>query len=539
MTIKEERKIDAENGHIKELKDKGYIVDRHNKTPYVFISYSSSDWKQAIYEIVYNTCKKYGMRVYFDANFDIGSDSWITQFFKNMKDDNCQAVLAFLSPEYKSSYACLMELMASQTLELYEKMLVLPINLGSSEVTSTANTGLGTERFADNSQNVLWKSERDIFNNFFNDVLYNNNRVFNNTSKMLSLWPFDRKNIDRQPSYKEELTFEALKNNQSFWRDKGIDSEEAKEDYWKNNMKMNEKESSGEVYLSKKKNAVIMEELLQGLDKNLIDGRNKKYEDSIFEKLKAAGCAEGKKNVFDKKLIDHVHHNSDISDIKVSYSADGKTYRIGGPGKKYDAYYRKSEGKYIVLRGSRIRFSSDWTPKKYKDKIREDGILSCDIPGLSISTAAKLIKGISTAGKELLNEKNLLKEETLVQTDNLFVREEKDIKDTLPEETVSEIKITEPVGLGALYSDNKVKKKKSKLKLEEMVREKKVSDGAEVFVKGNKDKIGLVTEHGRIKYQNQEISLNKYVEQVLGSGSRNAYLYVYLKETGKCLDELR
>ena len=59
-----------------------------------------------------------------------------------------------------------------------------------------------------------------------------------------------------------------------------------------------------------------------------------------------------------------------------------------------------------------MRYHERWTPKRiweqYKDKITEEGILLCDIADLPISTAAKLIEGISTNGKELKSDNNLM-----------------------------------------------------------------------------------------------------------------------------------
>ena len=51
--------------------------------------------------------------------------------------------------------------------------------------------------------------------------------------------------------------------------------------------------------------------------------------------------------------------------------------------------------------------------------------------------------------------------------------------------------------------------------------------------------VGFLTLDGRVLYKNETISLNQYVLKVLGPGSKNAYIFVYHKKTGKLLDELR
>jgi len=98
----------------------------------------------------------------------------------------------------------------------------------------------------------------------------------------------------------------------------------------------------------------------------------------------------------------------------VNVKNDGSVFHIKGKNGTYDAFYRKSEGTYTVLRGSKIRYSETYTPKKiweqYKDRITEEGYLLCDIGNLTVSTAAKLIEGMSTNGKELDSSDKLMGE---------------------------------------------------------------------------------------------------------------------------------
>lgn len=96
----------------------------------------------------------------------------------------------------------------------------------------------------------------------------------------------------------------------------------------------------------------------------------------------------------------------------VEIVSDGSIFHIKGRDGLYDAFYRKDEGKYTVLRGSKVRYSENYTPKKIweqnKNHITEDGYLLCDIGDLTISAAAKLIEGISTSGKELDTPEKLM-----------------------------------------------------------------------------------------------------------------------------------
>lgn len=172
---KKARKESAENGHIREIKEH-YLRTMDDGDDYVFISYKSDDYKQVLDDIVYNTCKKYGLRVYFDTAFDEGSDSWIKQYRKNMNSIHCKAFIAFIDDAYYSSYACLMEMMARKTLMAggdcnWDSLPFLPINIGSlSDILSDANTGLGTRRFANGKLNGHAEEELEVFNEIFREV---------------------------------------------------------------------------------------------------------------------------------------------------------------------------------------------------------------------------------------------------------------------------------------------------------------------------------------------------------------------------------
>lgn len=109
------------------------------KDDYVFISYKSDEWEVVLDKVVRYMVENYGLRVYFDKNFDRDNDSWV----KNMKNAittiKCRAVLAFVSKKYMVSYACLMELLAARsetTCMIYDehkKLPIIPIIVDDSE----------------------------------------------------------------------------------------------------------------------------------------------------------------------------------------------------------------------------------------------------------------------------------------------------------------------------------------------------------------------------------------------------------------------
>ena len=302
--VKEERKKDAENGHIHELISRKSIIDKSAKKPYVFISYSSKDWHKVLYEIVYELCMKKGLRVYFDTKFDVGSDSWLKQFQENMSDKNCKAVLAFVSPNYKTSYATLMELMAACEDIASAPKPVLPIYIGNADCTDYENTGLGTRRFPDYSTNDLWDKELELFNELFNNLMASDD-VIRNKDRAQAI--YSRSKADISP-YESRLDKDALFQNESYWKDRYIakDDIEAKNRHWDelpDNVKNKEK---GKIYLNKKGNADLVSMILSGINKNNIDGVNKDLADTVYDKLKAMGYGDVFDEVVDPQVTYHV-----------------------------------------------------------------------------------------------------------------------------------------------------------------------------------------------------------------------------------------
>jgi hypothetical protein len=65
-----------------------------------------------------------------------------------------------------------------------------------------------------------------------------------------------------------------------------------------------------------------------------------------------------------------------------------------------------------------------------------------------------------------------------------------------------------------------------------------LSAGAILYVKDHPQQEAQLLENGDVSYSGRNISLNQFVQVILGPGSRNAYLYVFEKKTGRLLKEL-
>lgn len=94
--------------------DKLTITSVEHQKPYLFVSYKSDDWELAIEEIVYTLQKKFGLRIYYDRDFEDTNESWVVAMKTQMESPQCAGVLAFFSQNYVRSYATLLELLTSQ-----------------------------------------------------------------------------------------------------------------------------------------------------------------------------------------------------------------------------------------------------------------------------------------------------------------------------------------------------------------------------------------------------------------------------------------
>lgn len=296
---KEKRKISAESGHIKWIKDH-CLRTKDGEDDYVFISYKSDDYETVLDDIVYNVCRKYGLRVYFDTAFDDASDSWIKQFYENMRSTKCKAMIAFIDDAYYSSYAALMEMMARKTRKAGGDMkpnslFFIPINIGDlTDIQDDTNTGLGTERFSNNKMNDKAEKELLMFNKLFKEV----------------------------STYDPEM---------NFIYDRSGDSELYGE-------KTEEKPQYGEMYL----NITACRELMKRVcpKDNDNDGKNKSFVEVIHDKLVNSGrgsvfgnVESEQKDTINAKKGEKIKH--DLADINESPKTEGYTYTIFG--KEYKA----------------------------------------------------------------------------------------------------------------------------------------------------------------------------------------------------------
>ena len=135
MGLSEEEKI--ERGKVTE---EIIVYDSTGADDYVFISYKSDDWEIVLKKVVRQMINQYGLKVYFDKNFNRSNESWINNMEQAIATKKCRAVLAFVSKKYMTSYACVMELLTARSQntcmsfdkERYDKLQIIPIIIDNS-----------------------------------------------------------------------------------------------------------------------------------------------------------------------------------------------------------------------------------------------------------------------------------------------------------------------------------------------------------------------------------------------------------------------
>jgi hypothetical protein len=137
---------------------------------------------------------------------------------------------------------------------------------------------------------------------------------------------------------------------------------------------------------------------------------------------------------------------------------------------------------------------------------------------------------------DILSEKNLVQEEAKSDKEetNFGISEE-----TETTSEVGEISQSRSLFEHDSIEENKKSSKAHEMRLSEMIERGIVSVGDTVYVKNHMTDEGVLQGGDTISYKGKEYSLNRYVTEVLGPGSRNAYTLVIHKQTGKLLKELR
>lgn len=106
-----------------------------DEKPYVFISYKSDDYDVVLDKIVRKMVDCYGLRVYFDKNFERANDSWISTMQDAIDTQKCCAILAFVSKSYMRSYACMLELLQAYLRDTVDReyLNIIPIIVDDSK----------------------------------------------------------------------------------------------------------------------------------------------------------------------------------------------------------------------------------------------------------------------------------------------------------------------------------------------------------------------------------------------------------------------
>lgn len=158
MGLTEEQKIKRE-----EVTQEIAAFDSVGEDNYVFISYKSDDWEIVLNTVVRHMVDNYGLRVYFDRNFERDNDIWIKNMKSAITTRKCRAVLAFVSKKYMTSYACVMELLTARSKQACmsfdssnsSKLQIIPIIVDGSSSIRDAMSKSGKPVFIKEKEEYL------------------------------------------------------------------------------------------------------------------------------------------------------------------------------------------------------------------------------------------------------------------------------------------------------------------------------------------------------------------------------------------------
>lgn len=545
-----EKKLRDNSQRLKELK----ITKAGMNEPYIFVSYKSDDWREALEDVTFNLQKRFGLRVYYDREFETNNDSWIESMNNNMENKNCLAVLAFYSERYVNSYATLLEILTSQKEKIKKVKEIIPVFLDDAPdleaYAERAEDKFGTE--STNIKKIEWDHLIDCINNF-------SLKTNNTTPKEVKISCERIKNIkEREVLNTNEVREcfiamqEAITKNQN---------KKMSEESFYNNLYQTILSVNNKVIKDKKKNNIdfglVFDEGLikesdllipmtpkddgsnqNNADKTIINGQNTSYsvkEESCNEDARMDYEDNPEDVDFDTLTLEEKKQN-----INECVGTSQKNLRFLG------AHAIELEDGIIVLKGSIIkRNTSNSCPAKAK-RLREEAIrkgelvskgfdyqLVVDKAFRSLSGAAQFVGGYSISGNVAWEKENDDFEQDFYDED--WSKNAEYIED-FNESIDTEAQKDDTDWINDV-TPHKTREKKENLV--EMVQKGMISAGAKVYVKEKRTEIGIVTEEGTIQYKGKELSISQYVLLVLGPGSRNAYQYVVDIDTEKTLAELR
>ena len=163
-----------EKAEIRKLNSEIKVTTKDDKEPYMFISYKSDD-RLMMLKIVHRLHTVYGLRVYYDKDFDVKNDLWVKQMENNMSSAKCYGMLAFFTKKYYMSYATCMEMMNSQTSQCYmtrkenqkEYLPIVPVNLEPRPIFGDEELDMDTGLQHDNREP---NPEKSVFLEYYREL---------------------------------------------------------------------------------------------------------------------------------------------------------------------------------------------------------------------------------------------------------------------------------------------------------------------------------------------------------------------------------
>ena len=359
----------------------------HNKR-FVFVSYSHMDMDVVLKMVLEWIRDGYNIAIDLDFENHTSDTSWIDLMEKRLRSDLCVQAVCFRSSNYYYSYASLIEILLLRSDYLIDKRhgenALIPIDI----YTIT---------------NPIKIIDNDIDSAIYEKKYY---EMKNNVGSGNKLFDKNEKEKNEFKIGLETLCKKLDSKNKSKGNpDKIISDIE---------------EKFNDTYIDYYN--IIFSLFDAWFSVNDMNGNFKDLNYNprpTFDKQKVYKITESQiKYDTQEKVIVESNHTNNINNDTAKFNiqnnnSDDNIYEVSS--KDYNARYKIVGDSIIILKGSKINYSEEYSPKKiYQNlvdnhKINEDGILLDDVEPLPRSTAGRLIKGVSTNGADLMDEKRKIK----------------------------------------------------------------------------------------------------------------------------------
>ena len=448
--------------------------------PYVFISYASRDWEKVYPTVI--ELRNRGFNVYIDTELqEVATRNWLDNIRERLFDCDIQGIISFLSPNYMRSYACMIELLLNQSEDMKDdrgdSLPVIYVSLDSNMgCLQDINQYIRTDAIRKESKSLDAKMQPEE-RSVLEETLCNCRLKEAMSRDMIS------KDIDKI----------STRHDVACRMEKYV-------------------LSNATIAIQPFKSTTSCVDMLEN---NFTNSKNKDIELQRMPELIGQSVAGTEEKHKEKPVEKPVERQ-----IEKPVEKPAPPVFVQVKDENQDNETQDDETQVFYFQGATAECVQD------KYIVKKDSIISGEEAD-SCPDAAKRARREALEAGELVKENG----DYRLLVDKMF-------KSSSGAATfVAGSSVSGPASwkktAGSKKSADEGKARKSKASNDWL------TPGMEVYVKNHEDSVGIITEEGTVSYSGRTVSLNQYVQVVLGPGSRNAYLYVCEKKSGKTLAQVR